>query len=166
MRVRAVKQSRGQQVLPACRGGDEGGALVEFAAVLPILLVVFTGIFTFGVALNNYIVLTHAVNVAGRTLSMNRGNTTDPCSLASSAVIAASPNLKSVNLTFSFVLNGTTYSGASCNSSSTTTGAAGNLVAGAAAQVTVTYPANLWVYGFNFTPGGFLLKAQTSEVVQ
>ena len=95
---------------------QSGQAMVEMALVLPILLLVVTGILTFGLAFNNYVLLTEATSIGARTLAISRGATTDPCATASSAVIAAAPLLSSANLAFTFVLNGTTYTGASCSS--------------------------------------------------
>ena len=148
-----------------CAAGEEGGTLVETAVVLPILLLIITGIFTFGIALNNYIVLTDAVGISARLLAVSRKTTSDPCAKTVAAFYAAAPNLKTANLSFTFVLNGTTYTGTSCSSSSTTTGAAGNLQQGVNAQLTVTYPCNLAVYGTNFAPG-CTLSAKTTEIVQ
>jgi Flp pilus assembly protein TadG len=144
---------------------EEGGTLVEVAVVLPILLLIVTGIFTFGIALNNYIQLTDAVGISARLLAISRGQTTDPCTAASAAFYKAAPYLKTANLSFTFVLNGTTYTGASCSSTSTTTGAAGNLVQGQPAQITVTYPCNLAVYGKNYAPS-CSLTGQVTELVQ
>jgi Flp pilus assembly protein TadG len=144
---------------------ERGQAMVEMALVLPILLLVITGILTFGLAFNNYVLLTEATNIGARTLAISRGATTDPCATASSAVIAAAPLLSSANLSFTFVLNGTTYTGVSCNSGSTTTGAAANLVQGANVAVTVTYPCSLAVYGVNYAPN-CSLQAQMTESVQ
>jgi Flp pilus assembly protein TadG len=144
---------------------EQGQAMVEVALVLPILLLVLTGIFALGLAFNNYVILTEATNVGARALAISRGSTTDPCATASSAVIAAAPLLVPANLTFTFVLNGTSYSGASCSSGSTTTGASANLVQGGNALVTVTYPCSLAVYGANYAPG-CVLQAQITELVQ
>jgi len=144
---------------------DEGGALVEMAVTLPVLLLIVTGIFTFGLALNNYLELTDAVGISARLLAISRGQTTDPCSTTTAAFYKAAPYLKAANLSFTFVLNGTTYTGTSCSSGSTTTGAAGNLVQGQPAQITVTYPCNLAVYGKNYAPS-CTLTAQTTELVQ
>src|ERR1700761_7198494 len=121
-------------------GREEGGALVEMALVIPILMLIVTAIFAFGIGLNNYLELTDAVSIAARQLAISRGQTTNPCAQAVTTIENAAPQLKPANLTFSFVLNGTSYSGTSCSSTSTTTGAAGNLVQGASAQLTVSYP--------------------------
>jgi Flp pilus assembly protein TadG len=142
-----------------------GQALLEFALCLPVLLLVLTGIFTFGIFLNHYLVLTNAVTIGAQQLAVSRGQTTDPCQLTSSTVESASSTLAAANLSYTFVLNGVTYTGTSCSSSSTTTGAAGNLVQGASATVTASYPCSLAVYGKNYVPN-CLLQAQTTELVQ
>ncbi len=144
---------------------QEGQAMVEMALALPVLLLVLTGILTFGLAFNNYVLLTEATSIGARTLAISRGATTDPCATASSAVIAAAPLLTASNLSFTFVLNGTSYTGASCSSGSTTSGAAANLIQGSNAIVTVTYPCSLVVYGANYAPH-CSLQAQMTELVQ
>ena len=144
---------------------EEGQAMIEMALALPVLLLVLTGILTFGLAFNNYVLLTEATSIGARTLAISRGATTDPCATASSAVIAAAPLLTSANLSFTFVLNGTSYTGASCSSGSSTTGAAANLVQGSNIIVTVTYPCSLAVYGANYAPH-CSLQAQMTELVQ
>jgi Flp pilus assembly protein TadG len=144
---------------------EDGQAMVEMALVLPVLLLVVTGILTFGLAFNNYILLTEAASVGARTLAISRGETTDPCATAASAIYAAAPLLVPANLSFTFVLNGKSYQGASCNSGSSTTGAAGNLKQGSSARLTVSYPCSLVVYGNDFAPN-CSLKTQVAELVQ
>jgi Flp pilus assembly protein TadG len=148
-----------------CGHQEQGQAMVEMALVLPVLLLVVTGILTFGLAFNNYVMLTEATSVGARALAISRGQTTDPCATASSAVYAAAPLLASSKLSFTFILNGTTYTGASCSSGSSTTGAAGNLVQGNNAVLTVNYPCSLGVYGANYAPN-CSLQAQMTELVQ
>ncbi|NIR39610.1 MAG: pilus assembly protein, partial [Actinobacteria bacterium] len=46
--------------------GDEGAALVEFALILPFLLVVMLGTITSGFALNDDIQLTHSAREGAR----------------------------------------------------------------------------------------------------
>jgi Flp pilus assembly protein TadG len=143
----------------------KGSSLVEMALVLPMLMLIVTGIFTFAIAINNYVQLTNAVATGAQLLAISRGQTLDPCSITSTAIINGAPTLTPSSLTFKYVINGNSYSGTSCSSSSTTTGAAGNLQQGATAQVTVTYPCNLSVYGHNYAPT-CKLQAQTTELVQ
>lgn len=171
-RVTAEIQSRAERVR-ARRGGSAGAAIVELALALPFLLIFMTGLFTFGVALNNYLMLTDAVSVSARQLAISRGNTTNPCTTVTAAFFGVSPLLSPSSLGFQITINGNPVAGASgvwatspsCSSSSTTTGAAANLVQGANAQVYARYPCNLTIYGANFAPTCYLY-AQTTEVVQ
>jgi Flp pilus assembly protein TadG len=144
---------------------ERGQTLIEFALVVPLLLTLVFGVIVFGIALNNYLVLTNATGISAQLLAVSRGQTTDPCNTTVQAFYSAAPNLSRTTLSFSYVLNGSSYSGTSCSSGSTTTGAAGNLVAGQSAQLTVTYPCNLKFIGFN-PPSGCTLTARVSEVIQ
>ncbi len=138
---------------------EEGQSLLEFAYVVPVLLTVVFGIVVFGIALNSYLALTDATAVGARVLSIDRGQTTDPCADTALAIQNAAPGLKAASMKFSFVLNGTAYSGATCS------GAQSNLVQSQSAQVVVTYPCNLKFFGFNPAPS-CTLTAQTTERVQ
>jgi Flp pilus assembly protein TadG len=145
--------------------GEEGQSLIEFALCLPVLFLLMTGIFAFGITIGNYVTLTNGTNAAAMQLGISRGQTLDPCAIVSAAVYAAAPSLKQSSLTFAYVLNGTSYSGTTCSSASTTTGAAGNLVQGKTAQVTVTYPCSLKLYNANYFPN-CVLTSKTTELVQ
>lgn len=132
--------------------GEDGQSLIEFAMCLPPLFLLMTGLVAFGVATSNYIVLTNATNVAAMQLAISAGDTLDPCSTVSSDVYAATPNFTQSSLGFTLLLNGTSYSGASCSSSSTTTGAAANVIPGKSVTMPLTYPCNLNVYKANNFP--------------
>jgi Flp pilus assembly protein TadG len=144
---------------------EDGQSLIEFALCLPPLFLLITGLFAFGIATSNYMVLTNATNSAAMQLAISAGDTLDPCATVSTAVYAAAPNFTQNTLTFTLLLNGTTYTGASCSSSSPTTGAAGNVISGKSIAVTVTYPCNLNVYKANNFPN-CVLTAKTAELVQ
>jgi len=151
-------------------GNEDGQSMVEFAVALPVMMLVLTGIFAFGITISNNLALTNATGAAANQLANSRGLLTstqnyDPCAAAVASAYALAPNLTRASLTFTFVLNGVSYSGTSCSSSSNTTGAAGNLVQGQAAKVTVTYPCSLAVYGANHFIG-CLLTSTTSVLVQ
>lgn len=45
---------------------EKGAAAVEFALVLPLLVIIVFGIFEFGIAYNNWIALTHAAREGAR----------------------------------------------------------------------------------------------------
>jgi Flp pilus assembly protein TadG len=147
------------------RGGEEGSALLEFGVSLPLLLFITTGIFQFGITIANYVMLTNATSIGALQLAISRGQTLDPCNTVSAAVFAAAPTLTQSSFTFAYVLDGHSYSGTSCSSTSNTTGAPSYLVQGSTATVTVTYPCNLRIYALNnFT--NCTLTAKTAELVQ
>jgi Flp pilus assembly protein TadG len=166
-----VKKTENGVAAPRLRNGHnlyseaDGQALVEVAVTLPVLLLLITGIFTFGVYINNNMELTNAVSNGARVLSVSRGLTTDPCATTASAVSSSAPTLNLSQMNFSFVLNGVSYTGQSCSSSSTSSGAAGNLVQGQPVTVTVTYPCSLAVYGHNYSPT-CSLTTKTTELTQ
>ena len=141
--------------------------MVELALTLPILLLLVTGIVSIGTLMEQDMQLTDAVNVAAKQLAVERGNTTDPCNLVYTTVTAAAPYLTASSMGFSFSFNGSPYSGTTCSSASTTTGAAGNLVQGEPIVVTVTYPCGLSTYFGVLAPNGScFLKSTLTEMVQ
>jgi Flp pilus assembly protein TadG len=139
------------------RVGERGSALVEFALVLPVLLITITGMAATAIALHNLLVLTNAVNTGAQLLSFSRGQTTDPCATAYTAISSAAPGM-ATGLSLTFVIDGSTYTGSSC-----TAGAAG-MVQGASAEVTATYPCTVVYYGTVLS--GCTLKAQLTEFIQ
>jgi Flp pilus assembly protein TadG len=161
----SASHSLGRAIGNALRRHDDGGSMVEFALVFPILMLIVTAIFTFGIAFNNYVTLTDAVGVAGRQLAISSLQTLDPCATAATAVYKAAPLLSQSNLTFTFTLNGTGYNGATCSSTSQSSGAPSNLQSGDDATITVTYPCNLTIWGKNYAPS-CTLSATTTEKVQ
>ena len=151
------------------RSDETGGSLVEMALCLPILLMIVTGIMSFGVALNNYIMLTNAVEVGGRQLAIIRGNTTDPCHDVANTIAAASPMLKTANLQFTFIFTDSggahTYSNLAYPTGTTCTSGVPQLAESKPMQVLVTYPCSLIIYGKNLVPS-CTLTAQATELEQ
>ena len=153
------------QIIARWRQEQNGSSMIEFALVLPVMLMAMMGIASFGMALNSYTSLTNATGVAARQLALSRGQTTDPCKLGSAAAEAAAPLLSASNLTFTTTINGTVFTGNTCSSSSTTSGAAGDMVVDTTITLKITYPCTLTVYGKNYAPS-CTLTAQTSEMIQ
>jgi Flp pilus assembly protein TadG len=151
---------------------DDGQVLVETALVLPIFLLIVTGTLIFGIFTMQMMGLTEGVSNAGRVLSVSAGNTLDPCSLAATSVQSASPGLGSSGLSYSITLTpqgGTaaTYSGATCSSTDTTSGAAGNLKSGGIVTISATYTGcSLKYFGTNLTPSGCSMTKSITEAVQ
>ena len=79
---------------------------MEFGLVAPVLLLVLTGIFSFGIILSQYEVLTDSVSAGARAFALSRLQTTpalaasDPCAYAIQVLKAAAPNLNSSSLKF------------------------------------------------------------------
>lgn len=85
---------------------EEGSNLVEFALVLPILLLFLMGIFWFGTALSSKQALSQAVGMAAVQLSESRSTSKDPCTETLTALENAAPQLKPANLTVTITMNG------------------------------------------------------------
>jgi Flp pilus assembly protein TadG len=164
----------GDRIRARLRFGKEGGqSLIEFALCLPPLFILFTGFVALGIAFINYNNLNNAANSAATLLSLSRAALAapnyDPCALVVTQVETSEPNLKPASLTFSTVINGTTYNGTSCTSTSQSTGSAGVLANAFTKPVTVTltYPCELTAkfYGTNALLN-CTLTASMTEVVQ
>ena len=67
-----------------CFRSDDGQAIVEFAIVLPVLVLLVFGITQFGLAFRNYISITDAARVGARAAAVKR--TSGPCAAASTAI--------------------------------------------------------------------------------
>lgn len=144
---------------------EDGNALVEFAIVLPMMMVVITGLFSFGITINNRLELTQAVGSGAQYLQLIRSSTSDPCKDVASAVRGNAINLHPGNLNLSVTLtdnngNTTTQSGAAASFSCA--GTQSSLVTGGTATVSATYPCTLLVYGLNFG-NSCQLSAQVTE---
>jgi Flp pilus assembly protein TadG len=141
------------------RLGKRGQSTVEFAIGLPLLLTLLIGSVEFGVAFNKDLELTYATDSAAQLLSISRGQTTDPCQTTSQAVYSAAPYLSQSSLAFTIVLDGHSYTSASCS------GGQQYLLQSQSAEVTVSYPCNLQLFGINPVPN-CALTAQTTVLVQ
>jgi Flp pilus assembly protein TadG len=156
--------------------GEQGGALVEMALVLPIMLAMLTSIFSFSVVLYQKLQLGEAVSNAGRVMALERGDT-DPCATTANAIYAAAPALAKANMTITFTLGGTntggsvtggtSYGGTKGTAPSCTAagnGGAAALQAGWPAEVQATYPCSWFVY--NAKLGSCSVTTQVTEVIQ
>jgi Flp pilus assembly protein TadG len=141
---------------------SEGGALVEMAVTLPVMLAIMTGIFSFSIALYQKLQLAEAVGNGGRYLAVSRG-VTDPCQLASNAIYAAAPGLTKSKISLTYTIGSTTTTGATC------TGSASAMSSGGTAQIQASYSGcilnvlNIW--GGSML-GTCTLYSQVTEVVQ
>jgi Flp pilus assembly protein TadG len=147
---------------------QDGGALVEFALIAPLMLGLIGGMFTFGFAFFTYFQLTNAVDIGARSVAVSRasnsdGSTPDPCVTASAAIVAAAPVLDPSKITLSLSLNSTPYSNLK-QGSWTCTGGEVNMVAGSTSQVTASYPYTMNFFGYR--PVAITIQAQSTELTQ
>lgn len=139
--------------------GDRGGAsAVEFALLAPILLMLAVGMAQFGMALNQYIMLTEAVRDGARQLSLARGSTT-PYTSTVNQVKASAGTLTTASLTITTTVNGTACAtDTACQTALTS-------ATGKAASVAATYPCQLKVMGIDFI-SSCTLSSSTTEMIE
>ena len=87
------------------KSDNNGSALVEMAVVLPLMLVLITGMMSMGIVLNNYLVLSHASDIGARYLALNQGsfaNTAagNPCIMAAQQIQAASTAIPAGSISY------------------------------------------------------------------
>jgi len=133
---------------------------VEFALVVPVLLLVLLGIFKCGVVYNNYIQLTNAVDVGARQFAEERGQTA-PCTDAAAAADDVAAGLATSSLTLTMSQEGASPAYVY----PAETGSCPTLAAGDYSTVSGSYPCNLSLMGINFAPG-CTLSASATEIVQ
>jgi len=135
--------------------GEEGSNLVEFAMVLPLLLMLVTGIIGFGLVMNNKEELQSAAGQGVHALAIGENLVSDPCG-AATTVITSATQLKASNITITFLNggpNGTAMSGSSC----------ANLPTGTVVSVKAQYPCSLSVI-FRFAGTCSLTALETEPV--
>jgi len=76
------------------RRNEDGVVAVEFALILPVLVMLVFGIIAFGIGFNQKLVVTRATREAARTMAI-----TDSVSASTSAAYNAAPSLDSGSMT-------------------------------------------------------------------
>ena len=79
---------------------EKGASAVEFALILPILIMLVFGIFQFGIAYNNYIALTHAAREGARLAAVNMDELLGITEFEN-RVIASAPSVSIESITLS-----------------------------------------------------------------
>lgn len=152
------------------RSGEEGGSLVKFSLVLPLMVMLITGMATFGIAINNYMVLTNSVGAGARAMALARGQTnpalaaSDPCAYAVNIANSAAPSLNPSNVTYSIVWTTTNSSGTAVSTTYSNSCPGLSLNSSDSIQVQGSYPFTLVVYGWK--PGSLNMVSRTTEMVQ
>ena len=128
---------------------------MEFALVLPLLVLLILGVGKFGIAIKDYLILTGAAQQGAQTLALSRGTST-PYTNATAAINNATPTLVASDITVAMTVNGTACTSNSCSLSTP----------GQTALVTLSYPCDLSIMGTNFGGASCQISAQTAAVVQ
>jgi Flp pilus assembly protein TadG len=159
-RVNGIARAATKRLRAHCGGRSEGSALIEMALMLPVVMLVMTGIFGFSLLLFQQIQLTETVSSAGHYLAVAR-LAADPCATVYNAINTA-PGLPP-NPTIA-ITQGTTSLPTTCPINTATNPATTFLISGATVNVSVTSKSSLAVFGFSYQ--AFYLNSQISEIVQ
>ena len=124
------------------RRNEDGQALVEFALVAPMLLLLLFGIIQFGIAFMNNVALTDAVRAGARKAAVSR-SAADPTQATKSAVLGAADDL---------------------NQSKVSITVTSDWVSGDNVTVTATYPYQINLLGIVVASGN--LHSSTTERVE
>lgn len=151
---------------------ESGGSIVEFALIVPMMMVLITGMYSMGMALSYYMILTNAASVGARAFAISpevtitTGKTTqaitDPCAYAIQMATQATPTINSNSITYTITYTPTStgksvnYTTGTCNNLSTSVG---DFV-----QLKASYPYSLLLYGFR--PATLNVQARSAEVMQ
>lgn len=143
-------------------GDESGSALAEMAfVVVPLMVLMITGMVFFGIALNNDLALNNAVQAGAEQLALLRGNVADPCASTVTDVQSAAPGLTASSLRYTVTLGGTSYT----SSGTTAPSCAGvTMTTGEVAVLTVTYPVTVSVFAMGSHT--YTMTATTTELIQ
>ena len=134
---------------------EDGQGLVEFALVLPILLMIATGITSFGIVFYRYITLTDAVRAGARTLSLGRG-LTDACTPAVTETVNSAIDVNLQPNQVKIIVNN---NAGSCNGADGTDWIQGNQ-----ATVSASIPYSLNIFGVINIKSGTLTASATDAI--
>jgi Flp pilus assembly protein TadG len=139
------------------RRGESGQAMVEMAFVAPVILLILTGICSFGIAMNQYELLTYGTASGARAFALSRSQSNyspytsaaNSCEYAYDVATAAMPTLNTSNLTMTIAFTaptGADNSSTTWNSVSGTSGCSSFTLDGTDVNGTVTVTSVYPVY--------------------
>jgi Flp pilus assembly protein TadG len=150
-----------------CFRGEEGGTLVEFAVMVPLLVTILTGTASFSMALYSFQQLGSATSNAAQLVGNEQGLIADPCASVVTAVTGALPNWTAGNLTYTVTITDSSGSAHTYGPTTPTSGSPFSCTAGAAEMaqneplaVQVSYKYT-WLPVLNFKPSSTLTSSQT-----
>jgi Flp pilus assembly protein TadG len=149
---------------------EEGTQLVEMAFVAPIMMLMLTGLASFGMALYSYQQLGYAVATAAEEVGAAQGVTvSDPCAQIESIVTSLLPNWSVSKFTYTVAItspSGTTTTPATTGSGFSCASDESDMTMGYPMRVTVSYQYNwfsvfTWRPDNSFTPSGNLTVSES-----
>ena len=175
--VREWRRSVAARLAALRHAGEQGQAMVEMAFVAPVILLVLTGIVSFGIAMNQYELLTYGTASGARAFALSRNQASwsptsagDPCEYAYDMATAAMPTLKTTNLTMNITFtppSGADNSAATWSGVTAASGCSGFALDGTdingTVTITTTYPVSPLLYGRTMTLN---LTATTAQQIQ
>jgi Flp pilus assembly protein TadG len=157
---------------------QRGAIAIEFALLAPVLLLLLLGAVQFGLMLNNYVMLTNAVNVGAMQFAISRSSTS-PASTVWTAITDAAPALtptSDLEITMSVgspltacVSNATSLSDAQAADSICATALSNAAPSGGTlqpAEVTATFPCGSQLTWYSFWSSSCKLTSTMTEGVQ
>jgi len=141
------------------RDRDDAQAVVEFALVSPLLLIILTAILQFGAMYNKYITITDAVRTGARTLAVGR-DLDDPCDPA----VAQTVNSATGSGLTAGQVTATLTSPDTCGTGSYPSRTGGSEVQGDEATVSAAMPYTITVFGLSLF--SVQLSASASEAIE
>jgi Flp pilus assembly protein TadG len=144
---------------------EEGGALLEFAVTLPLLMTVLTGAASFSMAFYSLQQLGNAVSSASQLIAAEQGLLSDPCATTVTTVTGALPGWTASKLTYTMVITDST---GATHTYGPTAGSSFSCTAGASLEspnepvvLTVSY-AYSWLPVLAFSPSSPLSSTQAA----
>lgn len=122
----------------------QGNTILEFALVMPVMVLIVTVIWQLGVVFNHQIALTHAATIGAQALMADRlSSSNDPCADTFNAVKGAAPSLDPSKIVMTVTMNNnTSISQTSCP------GKQGQLVQGGPVTLQTGYPYSIALIGY------------------
>lgn len=137
---------------------ESGQAMVEMALVLPLLLLILTGIISFGIILEQYQVLTITTSDGARAFALSRNQTSpalaasDPCAYAATIAEAAASTLNVSKITYTMYFTPPGGSMSTFSNVTASAGCAGTTLTTAdingTVQMVASYPVTPLVFGW------------------
>jgi Flp pilus assembly protein TadG len=158
--------------------GESGQAMIEMAFVAPVILLVLTGICSFGIAMNQYQLLTYGTANAARAFALSRNQSSwtptaagDPCEYSYDIATGAMPTLNTSNLTVNITFTPPSGADNSAQTWNNVTGSSGcstfaldGTDINGTVNVTATYPVYPLLWGW--THFQLTLTATTMQQIQ